>query len=92
MDCRCMELVAAGWCTRKWLRLYQAIRNPTSGDLEIRLVVIHMGVTGFEKTSVVYLLDLFEGREEKGQCDLVCVSVVLVPWGVGPVVRNGYSN
>ena len=21
VDCSCMELVAAGWCTRKWLRL-----------------------------------------------------------------------
>ena len=26
-----------------------------------------------EKTKVVYLLDLFEGRGEKGQCDLVCL-------------------
>ena len=27
----------------------------------------------FKKTIVVYLLDLFEERGEKGQCDLVCV-------------------
>ena len=26
-----------------------------------------------KNTRVVYLLDLFEEREEKGQCDLVCV-------------------
>ena len=35
-----MEFVAAGWCTRKWLRLDQTIRNLTSGDLGISLVVI----------------------------------------------------
>ena len=74
VHCRCMELVAAiGWCTRKWLRLHQTIRNLTSGDLGIPLVVIRLGVTGLKKTRVVCLSDLFEGRGEKGQCDLVCV-------------------
>ena len=68
--CSCMEFVAGGWCTKKWLRLYQTMR--TSGDLEI-LVVIQLGVTGLEKTRVVYLLVLSGGRGEKGQCDLVCV-------------------
>ena len=48
------------------------MRNLTSGDLEI-LVVIRLGVTGLEKTRVVYLLDLSEGRGENGQCDLACV-------------------
>ena len=28
-----MEFMAAGWCTGKWLRLYQTIRNLTSGDM-----------------------------------------------------------
>ena len=112
VDYRCMEFVAAAWCTRTWLRLYQTIRNLTSGDLGILLVVIELGVTGLKKTKVVYLLDLFEGRGEKGQCDLMCleclqiywvnggfvniysrvVSVVLVLWGVGPILRNGYGN
>ena len=73
MDCRCMEFVAVGWCTRKWLRLYQTIRDLTSGDLGIALVVTRLGVTGLKKTRVVYLLDLFEGKGEKEQCDLVCV-------------------
>ena len=68
-----MEFVAAGWCTRKWLRLYQIIRNLTSGDLGILLVVIRLGATVLKKTRIVYLLDLFEGRGEKEQCDLVCV-------------------
>ena len=67
-----MEFVAEGWYTKKWLRLYQTMRNLTSGDLEI-LVVIRLGVTGLEKTRVVYLLDLSEGRGENGQCDLACV-------------------
>ena len=39
-DCRCIEFVAADWCARKWLKLYQTMRNLTSGDLGIRLVVI----------------------------------------------------
>ena len=40
MDCRCMEFGAVGWCTRKWLKLYQSIRDLTSGGLGISLVVI----------------------------------------------------
>ena len=68
-----MELIAIGCCTRKWLRLYQTIRDLTSGDLGIPLVVIRLGVTGLKKTRVVYLLDLFEGRGEKRQSNLVCV-------------------
>ena len=38
-----MGLVAQGWCTTKWLRFNQTIRNLTSGDLVIPLVVIRMG-------------------------------------------------
>ena len=48
-----MELVAAGWCTRKWLRFDQTIepiRNLSSGDLGIPLVVIQLGVTRLKKT------------------------------------------
>ena len=72
--------------------------NPACGD--------STGSNRIEKGKVVYLLDLFEGRWEKGQCDLVCaahldnranmlmsysraVSVVLILWGVGPILRNG---
>ena len=51
-----------GWC----------IRNLTSGDMKIPLVVIQLGLTELEKIRLVYLLDLFEGKGEKGQCDLVC--------------------
>ena len=43
------------------------------------LVVIRLGVTRLKKTSVVYLLDLFGRRGEKGQCDLVC-GVPLDDW------------
>ena len=57
-----MELVAAGWCTTKWLRFDQTIRNLTSGDLVIPLVVIQLGVTRLRKTRAVYLLNLFEGK------------------------------
>ena len=48
-----MELVATGWCTSKWLSLNETIRNLTSGDLEIALVVIHLGETRLKKTSCV---------------------------------------
>ena len=50
-------------CTKKWLSFGQTIRNLDSGDLGILLVVSRLGVTGLKKTRVVYLLDLFEGRE-----------------------------
>ena len=39
--------------------------NPACGD--------STGSKRIEKYKVVDLLDLFEGRWEKGQCDLVCV-------------------
>ena len=68
-----MEFVPAGWCIWKWLKLDQTIRNLTSDDLGIPLVVIQLRVTGLKKTRIEYLLDLFEGKGEKEQCDLVCV-------------------
>ena len=39
----------------------------------ILLVVIWLGVTELNKIRIVYLPDLFEGRGEKGQFDLVFV-------------------
>ena len=71
VECKCMEFVAAGCCTSKWLRFDQTRRNLTSGYLEILLVVSRLGVTGLKITRIVYLLHLFEGRGENGQCDLV---------------------
>ena len=44
-----MELVATGWCTRKWLSVDQTVRNFTFGDLGILLVVIQLGVTRLKK-------------------------------------------
>ena len=63
-----MEFVVAGWCTRKSLRFDQTIRNLTSGDLGIPLVVIRPGVIGLKKTRVTYLLDLSERRGERRRC------------------------
>ena len=40
--------------------------NQTISDLEISLVVIRLGVTALEKTSLVHLLDLFGGRGRRG--------------------------
>ena len=65
-------------CRLMWLRLDQTMRNLTSGDLGILLVVIQLRVTGLKKTKVVYLLDLFEGRGEKGQCDLMCLECLQI--------------
>ena len=41
------------------------------------------GSTGLKKIRLLYLLDLFEGRGEKGQCDLVCVEHL---WMIGLMV------
>ena len=60
-------------CRLMWLKPDQTMRNLTSGDLGILLVMIQLRVTGWKKTKIVYLLDLFEGRGEKGQWDLVCL-------------------
>ena len=35
-----------------------------------------------KKIRLLYLLDLFEGRGEKGLCDLVCVECL---WMIGPM-------
>ena len=111
VDGNCIEFVSTGCLTRKWLRFDQTIRNLTSGDLGILLVVIRLGVTRRKKTMAVYLLDLFQERGENEKFDLVrveclqmiglmvvmlmsysrVVSVALVLWGVGPVLRNGHG-
>ena len=46
-------------------------------------MVIRLGVTVLKMIRLVYLLDLFEGREERGQCDLVCVECL---WIIGLMV------
>ena len=44
-------------------------------------MVIELGVTRLKKTKVEYLLDLFEGRWHKEQCDLVSVErLYMVGW------------
>ena len=53
--------------------LDQTIRNLISGDLEIPLMVMQLGVTGLKMTRLVCLLDLSVGRDEEGWLDLVCV-------------------
>ena len=34
VNCKCIELIATGWCTKKWLRFNETIRNLTSGDAD----------------------------------------------------------
>ena len=41
--------------------------------LSVLLMAIRLGVTGLRKAMFVYLLELFKGRGEKGQCVLVYV-------------------
>ena len=43
LDCKCMDLGVAGWCTRKCQRLDQTIRILASGDSG----VIRLGVSVF---------------------------------------------
>ena len=76
-------------CTVKWLRLYQTVRNLTAGDTP--LVVIRLEVTRLKKIRLVYLLDLFKGRWEKGQCNLECVEHL---WMIGlmVVILMSYSR
>ena len=63
------------------MKLDQTIRNLTSGDLWFPLVVIQLGVTRLKKTRVEYLLDMFEGRGEKEQRDLVYVErLQMIGW------------
>ena len=64
---------------KNWLMFDQTIRNLTSGDLGIPFMLIQLGVTGLKSTRIVYLLDLFEKRGEKGQDDLV-FAVALDDW------------
>ena len=64
-----MEFVVA----LKQLKLDQTINNLTCGDLEIPVVMIQLRVTELKKSGLVYLMDLFGGRIQEGQCDLVCV-------------------
>ena len=59
------------------------MRNLTSSDFGILLVVIQLGVTGLKKTKVVYLLELSEGSEEKEQCNLVSLERL---WVIGLMV------
>ena len=47
------------------------------------------GSTGLKKIRLLYLLDLFEGRGEKGQCDLVCVEHLWI--GLLVVILMSYS-
>ena len=51
----------------KQLRLDQTIRNLTCSDLDIRLVVIGLGVAERKKTRLVYLLGVFLGGTEGGE-------------------------
>ena len=85
MEFGCIEFVAAGWGTGKWSKIYQTITNLTSGDMGISLLVIQLGVTGLKKIRLLYLLGLFQGRGEKGQCDLVC-GASLGDWANGGYV------
>ena len=93
VDCKCVEFVAVGQCSRKWLSIDQTTKNATSGDLEMPRVVIHLGVTGLKKTKFEYPPDLFEERGRNSSV-IQCVRaplddrVVLVLWGVGPTLRS----
>ena len=66
MDCKCMILVAVGWCRTKWLRFDQTIKNLTSGNLRISLVVIQLGVIGLKKARLCISYTCFREGRKKG--------------------------
>ena len=59
-----MDVVAVGWCRRKWLRLYQTIRNLTSGDMGTLLVVIQQGVPNRKRSAHVSHRPVWRKRGE----------------------------
>ena len=94
--------VGCGWNVSAWNSWLQAgvqgsgwdsfkIRNLTSGDMGILLVVILLGVTRLKKIRLVFLLDLFEGWGEKGLCDLVYVESLWMT-GLMVVILMFYSR
>ena len=91
MDGNCIEFMSTDCLTRKWLRFDQTIRNLTSGDLGILLVVIRLGVTRRKKTMAVYLLDLFQERGENEKFDLVRVECLQMI-GLMVVMLMSYSR
>ena len=85
MDCKCMEFVAASWCTMKWLRFIQTIRNFTSGDLGIPLVVTHWGVTELKKTGISQTLQEFSTRKKfLSNCHTCVCGLNVVLWSARP--------
>ena len=53
------EIRSRGLVYREVVEFYETIRDLTSGDLGILLLVIRLGLNVLKKTRVVYLLDLF---------------------------------
>ena len=74
VDCKCMESMAAGWCTGKSLRLDQTKRNRFLWWFRNSTCIDWTGSkkskTGLKKTGCFYLLYLFEGRGKKEWCAL----------------------
>ena len=48
VDCKCMEFVAAGWCTRKQLRLNQTKRNVLLWWFRNPALLIGLGIKGLK--------------------------------------------
>ena len=66
-----MGYTNVGWCTEKWLRLDDAIKKLTVGDLEIQLVLIWLEITGLKRPSLCTSWTCL-GEERRGrECDLV---------------------
>ena len=65
------------------MKLDQAIRNLTCGDVKIPFLVIGLGGTGLKKTRLVYFLNLFGGRGVVLFSKCVCVCEVLLDdWAI----------
>ena len=105
LDCKCMEFVAADWCTVKHLRVDQTVRNLTCGDWtgSNRTVKDQVCVTpGFvwgnrgprgRRGGVISCVWSTVDWASDGSIDVFSclVSVVLVLRGVGPILGNEYG-
>ena len=106
VDCKCIEFVTAGCCVRKWFRFDQTITNLTSGGLGIPLVLIRLrlptcaySIRLFDgrKENVTSACGTSSddwansGHGSGNEVDSLVVSVALVLWRVGPILRNRYG-
>ena len=86
VKCKCTDFLAAVWCTGKWLRLYQTIRNLTSSE------ILWCGNIVCGDSTCSNWIEKYQarvpprpvlGKRGDGECDLSCVEHF---WMIGLMV------